>query len=355
SHDATPLFIMLAGAYLKRTGDKKLVERLWLNVEAALSWMDRYGDRDGDGFIEYARRSHHGLANQGWKNRYDSVFHADGSMAEGPIALCEVQGYGYAARRAAARIAQALGRYDQAEVLLDQAEELRRRFEAAFWCPEIGTYALALDGAKRPCRVRSSNPGHALFTGIAAPERAVSVVANLMSAEEFSGWGVRTLAAGEPRYNPMSYHNGSVWPHDNALIAMGLARYGHKKEVLKIFQGLAEAAVYDEFRRLPELFCGFSRRKKRGPTSYPVACSPQAWAAAAPFALVAAATGLELDHGSESVRLVHPALPAFLDDLTLRDIRVAGARLDLRLSRSGDDVTTAITRREGKAGLTIVK
>jgi glycogen debranching enzyme len=171
----------------------------------------------------------------------------------------------------------------------------------------------------------------------------------------FSGWGVRTVAADAPRYNPMAYHNGSVWPHDNALIAMGLARYGHKKEVLTIFQGLADAAVYDEFRRLPELFCGFSRRRKRGPTSYPVACSPQAWAAAAPFALVAAATGLELDHGSGGVRLVHPGLPAFLDDLTLRDVRVAGARFDLRLSRSGDDVTTAITRREGKAGLTIVK
>ena len=201
----------------------------------------------------------------------------------------------------------------------------------------------------------SSNAGHALFAGIASPERAARLARLFTDRRFFSGWGIRTIAAGEYCYNPMSYHNGSVWPHDNALIALGLARYGHSEAVLTIFRGLTEAALYDEFRRLPELFCGFARRRKRGPTSYPVACSPQAWAAAAPFALVAAATGLDLDHDSGSVRLTNPALPSFLNNIVLSDIRVAESRLDLRLSRAGDDVTTAITRRTGKAGLTIVK
>jgi len=211
-------------------------------------------------------------------------------------------------------------------------------------------------GWKQPCRVLSSNAGHALFAGIASPERAAKLAGLFTGKRFFSGWGVRTVAAGEARYNPMSYHNGSVWPHDNALIALGLARYGHKGDVLKIFEGLVEAAIYEEFRRLPELFCGFTRRRKRGPTSYPVACSPQAWAAAAPFALIAAATGLDLGHEEGIVRLTNPALPAFLDDLVLKDLCVAGSRLDLTLSRSsGGDVTTAVARREGKASLVIVK
>jgi glycogen debranching enzyme len=353
SVDATPLFVMLAGQYLKRSGDIATIRAIWPNIKAALAWIDGAGDPDGDGFVEYARMTDKGLANQGWKDSFDSIFHADGRAAEGPIALCEVQAYVFAAKQAAAQIALALG--EEAQGYERQAETLRQRFEDLFWLDDLGCYALALDGRKQPCRVLSSNAGHALFAGIASPERAARLARLLTGKSFFSGWGVRTIAAGQARYNPMSYHNGSVWPHDNALIAMGLARYGHKKEVLTIFQGLAEAAVYDEFRRLPELFCGFSRRKKRGPTSYPVACSPQAWAAAAPFALVAAATGLDLDHASGGVRLVHPGLPAFLDDLTLRDVRLAGARLDLRLSRSGDDVTTAVTRHEGKAGLTIVK
>jgi glycogen debranching enzyme len=296
-----------------------------------------------------------GLANQGWKDSFDSIFHADGTPAEGPIALCEVQAYVFAAKRGAARIARRLGEEDRAAGLEREAEAMRQRFEDRFWLDELGCYALALDGRKQPCRVLSSNAGHALFAGIAAPERAARLAQLLTGRSFFSGWGVRTIAAGQARYNPMSYHNGSVWPHDNALIALGLASYGQTAAVLKLFQGLIEAATYDEFRRLPELFCGFSRRRKRGPTAYPVACSPQAWAAAAPFALVAAATGLELDHDEGSVRLVHPALPAFLDDLTLQGLSVAGSRLDLRLARVGDDVTTAVERREGHAALTIVK
>ena len=353
SVDATPLFVMLAGMYLKRTGDLATIRAIWPNVKAALAWIDGPGDPDGDGFVEYARMTDKGLANQGWKDSFDSVFHADGTLAEGPIALCEVQAYVFAAKQAAAAIAQALG--EEAGGYAREAEALRQRFEDRFWLDELGCYALALDGRKQPCRVLSSNAGHALFAGIASPERAARLARLFTDRRFFSGWGIRTIAAGEYCYNPMSYHNGSVWPHDNALIALGLARYGHSEAVLTIFRGLTEAALYDEFRRLPELFCGFARRRKRGPTSYPVACSPQAWAAAAPFALVAAATGLDLDHDSGSVRLTNPALPSFLNNIVLSDIRVAESRLDLRLSRAGDDVTTAITRRTGKAGLTIVK
>lgn len=353
SVDATPLFVMLAGMYLQRSGDLETIRAIWPNVKAALAWIDGAGDPDGDGFVEYARMTEKGLANQGWKDSFDSIFHADGSTAEGPIALCEVQAYVFAAKQAAAAMARALGE-DEAGYIRE-AEAMRQRFEDRFWLEELGCYALALDGRKQPCRVLSSNAGHALFAGIASPERAARLARLFTGKAFFSGWGVRTIASGQARYNPMSYHNGSVWPHDNALIAMGLARYGHRDAVLKIFQGQIEAALYDEFRRLPELFCGFSRRRKRGPTSYPVACSPQAWAAAAPFALVAAATGLALDHEAGGVRLDNPALPDFLDDLVLRDVAIAGSRLDLKLSRAGDDVTTAVTRRTGPAGLTIVK
>src|SRR5690606_9655468 len=226
SVDATPLFVMLAGAYLDRTGDEAFLRRLWPNIVAALDWIDKHGDRDGDGFVEYYRRTPRGLANQGWKDSQDSIFHDDGTLARGPIALVEVQGYVYAARRAAAAIARRLGEHVRAVALDRQAEELRQRFDAAFWDEALGTYALALDGDKRPCRVRTSNAGHALFSGIALPERAGRVVETLTSRAFFSGWGVRTVAASESRYNPMSYHNGSIWPHDNALIAAGFARYG---------------------------------------------------------------------------------------------------------------------------------
>ncbi|HEY5712433.1 MAG TPA: amylo-alpha-1,6-glucosidase [Allosphingosinicella sp.] len=355
SIDSTPLFVMLAGLYLDRSGDLETIRAIWPNIRAALAWVDTSGDVDGDGFVEYQRKTEIGLVNQGWKDSFDSIFHADGAAAEGPIALCEVQAYVFAAKAGAARMARALGDADLAATLEREAEAMRQRFEDRFWLDDLGCYALALDGAKQPCRVLSSNAGHALFAGISSPERAARLARLLTSDRFFSGWGVRTIAAGEARYNPMSYHNGSVWPHDNALIALGFGRYGHQAEALRIFEGLVDAAFYDEFRRLPELFCGFSRPRKRGPTSYPVACTPQAWAAAAPFALIAAVTGLDLSHEGERVRLTNPDLPAFLDDLTLTDVRVAGSRLDLTLKRAGGDVTTAVTRREGKARLVIVK
>ncbi|GMA78195.1 hypothetical protein GCM10025880_46120 [Methylorubrum aminovorans] len=280
--DGTPLFVMLAAQYHEVTGDLDTIRAIWPQLKLALDWIDQYGDRDGDGFVEYARETEQGLANQGWKDSHDSIFHADGAMAKGPIALCEVQGYVYAAKRGAARLASLLGEDDLSVRLTGQANTLRENFDKAFWCEEIGTYALALDGAKRQCAVRSSNTGHALFTDIALPERAPQVAAQLLSNDGFNGWGIRTIAKGEARYNPMSYHNGSIWPHDNAICVLGLARYGLKEEAARVFEGMFDTSLYYDQKRLPELFCGFMRRRQRGPVSYPVACSPQAWAAAAP-------------------------------------------------------------------------
>lgn len=353
--DATPLFVMLAGAYLRRTGDVETIRGIWPHVEAALHWIDRFGDLDGDGFVEYRRMSERGLANQGWKDSSDSVFHADGRLAEGPVALCEVQGYVYAAKREAAQMARALNLPLRGDQLDRQAEELRTQFDTRFWIEEIGCYALALDGSKEPCRVRSSNAGHALYTGIALPERAAPLARLLTGQDFFSGWGIRTIARGEARYNPMSYHNGSVWPHDNALIALGLARYGHKAEAARVMQALLDAAVYDEFRRLPELFCGFPRRRKRGPTAYPVACAPQAWAAASPFALLAAVTGIDVDHQQCRLILRNPVLPPAVDEVDLPPIRVGNSSLAVRLTRNGADVTTTVTERTGPAELAIFK
>ena len=345
--DATPLFVMLAGMYFDRTGDRETIASIWPQIQAALNWCDTSGDPDGDGFVEYHRATKEGLANQGWKDSQDSIFHADGTLATGPIALCEVQGYVYAAKRAAARLAASLGQAADCLRLDAEASALRARFEAAFWCEEIGTYALALDGAKRPCRVRSSNAGHALFTGIAAESHAASVAAVLMSAEGFGGWGIRTIPRGEARYNPMSYHNGSVWPHDNALVALGFARYGLRHEASRVFEAMFAAATYQDLRRLPELFCGFIRRPRRGPTAYPVACAPQAWAAASPFALLSACLGLELAHEDNEIRFIDPRLPDFLDEIVLRGIQLGASRVTVRLRRDAGDVTVTVLSREG--------
>ena len=306
SVDATPLFVMLAGLYTEHTGDIETLRELWPNIEAALAWIDGPGDPDRDGFVEYHRADENGLVNQGWKDSYDAIFHADGSIAVGPTALCEVQGYVYAAKRAAARGARRLGKLALGDTLDAQATKLAERFEAAFWCEDIGTYALALDGQKRPCRVRTSNAGQVLFSGIAAPERAEAVMRDLMRPSFFSGWGIRTVAREEKRYNPMSYHNGSVWPHDNALIAAGFARYGHKSAIDRVFKGLFDAASYMDLRRLPELYCGFQRGRQRGPTLYPVACSPQAWAAGTPLMLLQSSLGLEFDQDRNEILLREP-------------------------------------------------
>jgi glycogen debranching enzyme len=312
SVDATPLFVLLAGAYFDRTGDLDVVREVLPNIERALGWIDTHGDLDGDGFVEYSRRSARGLVQQGWKDSQDSVFHRDGRLAEGPIALCEVQALVFAARRAASRLMGALGEPSRAEVLATRAESLRRQFEENFWCEELGTYALALDGKKRPCEVRTSNAGQCLYTGIASPDRAARVAAGLLDEASFSGWGIRTVAATERRYNPMSYHNGSVWPHDNALIAAGFARYGLKHEALRIMTGIFDASLFYDLHRLPELFCGFARRVGESPTQYPVSCSPQAWASGSALLMLQSCLNLKV-LGTES-RLVfgRPVLPPYL-------------------------------------------
>ncbi len=347
SVDATPLFVMLAGAYLERTGDLSSIAAIWANIRAALAWMDTYAARDPDGFVSYFRQTEEGLANQGWKDSFDSISHADGSLATGPIALVEVQGYVYAARRAAAIIARLLGHTDIAQAEGVKAERLQTAFEARFWCEGLGTYALALDGERRPCEVLASNAGHLLLTGICAPARAQRVADGLMGSRFFNGWGIRTLASGEARYNPMSYHNGSVWPHDNAVIALGLSRYGLKPQAERLFAGLFDASLYVDLRRLPELFCGFARRRGQGPTFYPVACSPQAWAATALHAALAACLGLRFDVAERSVVFDRPRLPDFLGEVTLHNLTVGDGRISVVLRRMGNEVAMNVLRRDG--------
>jgi len=347
SVDATPLFVLLLGEYFRRSGDLDTVRALWPNAEAALHWIDTLGDRDGDGFVEYYRMTDTGLANQGWKDSQDAIFHQDGSTASGPIALCEVQGYVYGARQCAAELAAALGLEARATELRRQAEALRLKFEAAFWCEELSCYALALDGDKQPCRVISSNAGQALLSGIADPVRAQRVAQTLLGHNCYSGWGIRTVALSAQRYNPMSYHNGSVWPHDNALIALGFARYGLKDAVLPVFKGLFDAASYMDQRRLPELFCGFPRRRRNAPTQYPVACAPQAWASAAMMALLQASTGLEMRAGEGEISFNRPQLPDFLDELCLHGLRLGDGSADVMLRRHGEDVAVTVTAQSG--------
>jgi glycogen debranching enzyme len=355
SHDATPLFVMLADAYYERTADRALVETIWPNIQAALRWIARDGDLDGDGFVEYQRRSSAGLVHQGWKDSDDSVFHADGRAAEAPIALCEIQAYVYAAWRGAARLAAALGQADEAAALSARADALRDRFNETFWCPEIGTYALALDGEKRRCAVRTSNAGHVLLTDIADPDRARQVVRALTAPESFSGWGVRTVAETEARYNPMSYHNGSIWPHDNALVAAGFARHGLAGAALKVLGGLFDASVFMNLHRLPELFCGFPRRPGESPTLYPVACNPQAWASASVFLLLKATLGLEISATDRVIRFSQGRLPEFLERVRIMNLRVLDVTVDLQLERHTDDVGIDVLRRDGDVQIVAIK
>jgi glycogen debranching enzyme len=345
--DGTPLFVLLAGAYYDRTGDLSFIKDIWPNIHAALRWIEQFGDRDGDGFVEYQRQSADGLFHQGWKDTDDAIFHEDGSEAIGPVALCEVQSYVYGAWQAAANLAEALGLHDQAVLPRKRAERLREEFNRVFWCEEISSFAFALDGRKRPCRVRASNAGQCLISGIATRDHARLVSQTLMAPRSFGGWGIRTVAEGEARYNPMAYHNGSVWPHDNALIVHGFGRYGFAKEVLAIFQGMFEAAMYFDLHRMPELFCGFARDPGEGPVLYPMACAPQSWSAASVFLFLQAALGLQIDGVRGRVSLVRPALPPFLNDIEITNLRVGASILDFHLARHGDDVSARVLRREG--------
>jgi glycogen debranching enzyme len=348
SVDSTPLFLILAAAYYVRTADLDFINSIWLNIESALSWVDHYGDVDGDGFVEYEQKSKKGLLQQGWKDSHDSVFHKDGRLAEPPIALCEVQSYVYGAKKGAALLAEARGHFETRDRLNREADVLQTRFEASFWSDELKLYVLALDGNKKPCQIRTSNAGHVLFTGLASREHAAIVAETLLDGQFFSGWGVRTVRAGEARYNPMSYHNGSVWPHDNALIGLGLALNGSQDKAVKILSGLYDACLHFDLHRLPELFCGFHKRPDgNGPTHYPVACAPQAWAAGSLYLLLGACMGLDIRAGDQKITLINPTLPASLDEVRINDLRVGNACVDFLVKRDRHSIAVEVLKKEG--------
>lgn len=338
SIDTTPLFIVLAGHYLKRTDDLNTIRDIWDNILQALTWIKVYGDMDGDGFVEYQRKAESGLANQGWKDSHDSISHENGELASYPITLCEVQGYVYDAKKQAAYIANRLGHAQMADQLKKEAEELKQHFNDVFWDEDLGTYILALDGDKKPCRVVSSNAGHLLYSGIATPERAVRTAHVLMNDDMFNGWGIRTLSSRTARYNPMSYHNGSVWPHDTALAAYGFARYGLMQQSLRLVQGLFDASLFIEQQRLPELFCGFPFRRGESPTAYPVACSPQAWSVAAVFLLIQGCLRLTFDAHNKKLTLYKPMLPDYIKHIRVSNLRFGNESFELEMIRYEHDL-----------------
>lgn len=343
--DTTCLFVALAGAYARRTGDLDLIRSLWPNLLAAAGWMEGAGDSNGDGLIDYARAEDTGLSNQGWKDSEDSIFHADGRFPEGPVALLEVQGYAYSAWQALGDLSARLGLRDAA-VWRGRAERVRALVEARFWMEDQGFYAIALDGEGAPCRALASNAGHLLFSGLPSPERARRVTQTLLSTQFRTGWGLRTLAAGRPRYNPMSYHNGSVWPHDTALGVAGMARYGERDAVALMLDELYAAAVHFQMR-LPELFCGFNRAAGEPPIAYPVACMPQAWAAGSVFLMLQASLGVMVDALEGTVRVNRPCLPSGLDRLSVTDLRAGESRFDLLFQRQADAVEVQLRQSQG--------
>jgi glycogen debranching enzyme len=355
SVDSTPLFVMLAGEFYQRTADLDFIRTLWPHIELALAWIDIYGDLDGDGFVEYQRRSDKGLIQQGWKDSSNSVFHADGSLAEPPIALCEVQGYVFAAKQHAATLSAALGDMRRAEGLNAQARQLQRKFEETFWCEDISTYALALDGQKKPCCVRASNAGHCLYTKIADPDHAERVAATLMEDDSFSGWGVRTVSSSERKYNPISYHNGSVWPHDNAILSIGLSNYGDSLAAARLLDSHFEASSFFELNRLPELMCGLHRRPGEGPTLYPVACSPQAWSAGSAFMLLQAALGLSINASEQRVVLNRPALPDSVSSLRIDSLQLGDSQVDLEVERVGHEVKVNVEHADQRLDVVVQK
>ncbi len=345
--DATPLWLVLLHEYWRWTGDDALVRGLLPNAARALEWIDRYGDVDGDGFVEYARTSEKGLVNQGWKDSWDGVPFPDGRLPEPPIALVEVQGYVYDAKARMADLFGSFGDPERAERLRQQAGALRRRILDAFWLEELGTFALALDGAKRALPTSTSNAGHLLWSRVPAPEQARRMADVLLGPGLFSGWGIRTLSAEHPVFNPMSYHNGSVWPHDNALVALGLSLADHKDQAIPIFHALYEAALGMRYRRLPELFCGMRRDRSARPVHYPVSCSPQAWAAGAFFMLLQAALGLLPDAPAGVLHVREPVLPDFLRELVVSGLGIGHTRVTLQFTRRGQRTLANLLEAEG--------
>jgi glycogen debranching enzyme len=350
--DAAPLFLVVLGQYVRWTGDLALARALWPAAERVLAWMEASPLHAG-GFLRYQRRSPIGLEHQGWKDSQDAIMHADGEAARAPIAVVEAQGYQFAALRAAARVADGLGHAEAARRCRERASRLRERFETRFWLPEQEFYALALDGDDAPCRVISSNPGHCLWSGIVSPSRAEAVARRLLADDMFTGWGIRTLSSRERLYNPMSYHNGSVWPHDTTLAAVGMARYGLVEPFMTLATALFQAVYHVDGARLPELFCGFPRAFDHGPTRYPVACSPQAWAAGVVFHLVSGMLGFEADAAENRLTLHRPSLPAWLGWLEIRGLRLAKSRLDLRITRGREGAAVELLARAGDAEIVV--
>jgi glycogen debranching enzyme len=335
--DTTPLFVILAGRYTERTDDLEFIRELWPALQAAMAWIENTDNCDVHGFLTYERGAKSGLANQGWKDSEDSISHEDGRLAEGRIALVEVQGYVYAAMRAMAMMAGRFGDTADEQRWTARADALRHQIETHFWMAEQGFYGLALDGAQQLCRVRASNPGHLLYCGVPAPDRAAQVADQLMSAAFRTGWGIRTLAAGTARFNPMSYHNGSVWPHDTALCAAGIAQYGHRADAAHLLANMFESAVQFNMR-LPELFCGFPRAAGEPPIPYPVACLPQAWAAGSIFMVLQACLGLRIDGKRGEIHVDRPLLPEDVDRLSIRRILVGQEHVDVTFERMGSRV-----------------
>lgn len=353
SIDATPLFIVLLGEYVRWTGDLALWRELREPVRQALQWIDHVADHDGDGFIDYRSRSAKGLANQGWKDSGNSITNRDGSLAEPPIALVEAQGYVYRAKRLTAWLYEQEGDRDRAERLKWRSEELRDRFYRAFWMPDRRYLAVALQRDGRRAESITSNAGQALWSGIVDPEHAAAVADRLLSERMFCGWGTRTLAEGEAAYNPIDYQVGAVWPHDNALIAAGLKRYGRDEQALAVLSGMFEAAIRFPHYRLPELFAGFSRAQYSVPVRYPVACNPQAWSAGAIPYLLQTTLGLHPNALARELRIIRPLLPDWLGSVTLRGLRVGDAAVDLRFERSHGVTLVAVLRREGELRVAI--
>lgn len=347
--DTTCLFIALAGAYARRTNDYETIRVLWPNLIAAAGWMNDYGDSNGDGLIDYARAADTGLSNQGWKDSEDSIFHADGRFPKGPIALLEVQGYAFAAWKALAEMGAVLGD-GRADEWANRAEAVRALVEERYWMEDEGFYAIALDGDGEQCRAIGSNAGHLLFTGLPSHERARRVTRRMLTAEFRSGWGLRTLAKGQARFNPMSYHNGSVWPHDTALAAAGMARYGERHAVAMLLGEIYGSAAHFQMR-LPELFCGFVRETGEPPIAYPVACLPQAWAAGSVFLMMQSVLGLNIDAAEGLVEVNNPALPAGLDRLSITRLKVGDGVIDLHFQRLNGHVVVMPRERSGTVNL----
>jgi glycogen debranching enzyme len=343
SVDSTPLFLIALEHYIRWTNDMPFLVRHWPHAQAAARWMIDYGDVDKDGFLEYAKMSEKGLVNQGWKDSWDSVMHGDGHLAEPPIALCEVQGYAYAAYKAMAYLATRMGRHEDVAQWEHAAQELQANFLKRFWWEEENVFYLALDGQKQPCKVVSSNAGQCLWTGIVPDEWADEMVSRLMQPDMYTRWGIRTLSEYAARYNPMSYHNGSVWPHDTAMVGAGFAQYGRKYEAGELLGNLFGVSLHYGGSRLPELFCGFERVGGYAPTRYPVACSPQSWAAGAPFLLLSAALGFEPEAEHQRLTLRDPELPAWMTSLDLGNLKLGHQDLSLRFERS-ESGTSVILR-----------